>query len=129
MTAEEIRSVINVIKENSKDVASGKIDDLIILLQAKAKLKQEEKANKIREKYTITADTYEDFCQIAECMLHEDLEEETPHGEYGGDIEGVFYWDSRVFKCRYEPDWNRHDKQYYFIDNYGGNKLKVEEIK
>ena len=29
----------------------------------------------------------------------------------------------------YSPDWNRYDKQYYFIDNYGGNKTTYKELE
>lgn len=29
----------------------------------------------------------------------------------------------------YSPNWNRYDKQYYFIDNYGGNKTTYKELE
>lgn len=78
---------------------------------------------------TIEAENYEEFLGIAEEMLHEELVEETPHGEYGGDLTLKYYWKGKLYEVTYSPDWNRHDKQYYFIDNYGGNKTKAKELE
>jgi nicotinic acid phosphoribosyltransferase len=57
----------------------------------------------------------------SECAeyLHEILQEETPHGEFGGDYQETVFWNNKLFNVTYSPDWNRHDKQYYYIDNYG----------
>lgn len=78
---------------------------------------------------TITADSFEHFLAITEDILHDEICEQTPHGEYGGDITNRFYYDKKLYDVTYSPDWNRHDKQYYFIDNYGGNKTKAVEIE
>lgn len=77
---------------------------------------------------TIEAETYKEFLEICEEILHEELVEETPHGEHGGDISSKYYWDNKLYQVIYSPDWNRHDKQYYFIDNYGGNKTTAKEL-
>jgi len=77
----------------------------------------------------IEADSYEMFIQSAQDVLHEDLVEETPHGEFGGSITQRFKWNGDVYDVTYDPDWNRHDKQYYFIDNYGGNKTKAVKVE
>jgi nicotinamide phosphoribosyltransferase len=57
------------------------------------------------------------------------LRTKTPHGEHGGDIERVVLFNGEYVIATYDPDWNRYDKQYYFIDNYGGDHLKLELFK
>lgn len=71
----------------------------------------------------------ETFLSWAEETLDEELREETPHGECGGDINGYFKWNNKEWLVTYAPDWDRHDKQYYFIDNWGGDKTTAVEIK
>lgn len=70
----------------------------------------------------------ETFLSWAEETLDDELREITPHGECGGDIDGYFRWNDKEWLVTYEPDWNRHDKQYYFIDNCGGNHTTAVEI-
>ena len=57
--------------------------------------------------------------------LHEILQEETPHGKYGGPITELFISFGKIYEITYDPDWNRYNKQYYFIDNYGSKKSKI----
>lgn len=68
------------------------------------------------------------FLSWAEDTLDEDLRENTPHGECGGDINGYFKWGGKKWLVTYAPDWNRYDKQFYYIDNYGGGKTTAIEI-
>ena len=75
---------------------------------------------------TIEADSYEAFLKEAEETLHELIEEQTPHGEEGGDITEKFYWNNQLYDVTYSPDWNRYDKQYYYIDNNGNNISAIE---
>lgn len=77
---------------------------------------------------SLPGDNYEEFLDIAKDVLHQELVEETPHGECGGDNSKVFQWenDGKYYKVTYSPDWNRHDKRFYFIDNYGDNISAVE---
>jgi nicotinamide phosphoribosyltransferase len=77
---------------------------------------------------SIDADSYEEFIKIAQDALHEDLVDETPHGEYGGSITQRFKWNGNVYDVTYDPDWNRYDKQYYFIENFGGNKTTAVKV-
>lgn len=77
----------------------------------------------------IQADTYEKFLNICEEELDEVLREQTPHGEYGGDISGDYKWNGKNYEVIYSPDWNRHDKQFYFIDNWGGDKTTAREVE
>ncbi len=53
--------------------------------------------------------------------------EETPHGECGdGEISKLFKYNSKSYKITVEIDWNRYDKQYYFVESH---KVKsIEEI-
>lgn len=67
----------------------------------------------------IDADTEDVFLKDAEEVLDEMLRERTPHGEYGGDITEDVIWNGRIYNLTYSPDWNRYDKQYYFIERYG----------
>lgn len=50
--------------------------------------------------------------------LDEIVRKQTPHGEQGGGAEGLYRFNDQVYRVEYEPEWDRHDKQYYFIDNY-----------
>lgn len=45
------------------------------------------------------------------------IENETPHGEMGPDeADEIFKMDGKFYKCSISIDWNRYDKQYYYID-------------
>lgn len=79
----------------------------------------------------ITASSFEEFKEIVVDILHEELVEITPHGEYGRSIYNYFKFNDKYYEAAYDPDWNRYNKQYYFIDNYGSkvSKLTVKEIE
>ena len=70
-----------------------------------------------------------DFEGLVQDILENRLMDSTPHGEDGGDIEGTFLYEGKYFSCRYSPDWNRHDKQFYYIDNDGSQHTTVKEIE
>jgi nicotinamide phosphoribosyltransferase len=60
--------------------------------------------------------------------LVEQLRDETPHGECGdSEVEGIFKYQDKHYKITIDIDWNRYDKQYYFIDGY--RVLSCEEIE
>lgn len=41
----------------------------------------------------------------------------TAHGEYGGNIHSsIFKYDNKYYKITIDIFWNRHDKQYYYVD-------------
>lgn len=70
---------------------------------------------------------YEMFIDWAEESLDDKVRDETPHGECGTDKEeGFFRWNNKNWLVTYRPDWNRYDKQYYYIDNCGNNTTAVE---
>ena len=72
--------------------------------------------------------TFEVFLDWAQETLDDTVREETPHGEQGTDEEeGYFRWNGKEWLVTYTPDWNRYDKQYYYIDNMGDN-IKAEEL-
>lgn len=55
----------------------------------------------------------EDF---AECLV-EEVRENTEHGECGeNEISGVFKYEDKYYKLKVSIEWNRYDKQYYYID-------------
>lgn len=57
----------------------------------------------------------------AEDMLAESAGEATDHGEMGPmDISGFFSYKGVIYKAEIEIEWNRYDKQYYYMD---GHKL------
>lgn len=78
---------------------------------------------------TIECETYEQFLEECQEELHEILVDETPHGEYGGDITSKYYWNKNLYQVTYSPDWNRYDKQYYYIDNYGKEHTKAVKLE
>ena len=47
----------------------------------------------------------------------EAVREDTPHGECGDqDSSGIFKYDGKYYKMEVSFEWNRYDKQYYFMD-------------
>lgn len=86
----------------------------------------------------IVASTYKEFLANVKETLHEELLEQTPHGEHGGDASRHFKWISKasaplgvnkIYKATYSPEWNRHDKQYYYIDSYGDDTISAVEVE
>lgn len=77
---------------------------------------------------SIAADTYDEFLDIAQDILHDELVDRTPHGVCGGDHTGQFYFRGDLYTIEYSPDWNRYDKQYYYIDN-GGSNIKASLVE
>jgi nicotinamide phosphoribosyltransferase len=62
----------------------------------------------------------------AKAEAKEDVEDkigrETPHGECGPyEVTTVFKYDGKYYELEVTIDWNRHDKQFYFID---GSSIK-----
>lgn len=73
----------------------------------------------LSSKYIKTVDDAKDYMYD---ILMDKLRDETPHGEYGDDtVSGKFKYDSKYYRMTIEVDYNRHDKQYYYID---GHRLK-----
>ena len=53
---------------------------------------------------------------------------ETPHGEMGNyEVSKYFKYKNRVYSIKIEIDWNRYDKQYYYID--GHRIVSCEEVE
>jgi nicotinamide phosphoribosyltransferase len=53
---------------------------------------------------------------------------ETPHGEYGEeDPSDIFFFEGKYYQAEVEIEWNRHDKQYYYMD--GESLVSFEEIE
>ncbi len=47
------------------------------------------------------------------------VREETDHGEMGEcELEGHFRYEGSVYLVKGQIEWNRHDKQYYYVDEY-----------
>lgn len=69
-------------------------------------------------------DYFEDY-------LLEEVQEDTPHGEHGPcEYEQTYKIDGRLYKATiHNISWNRHDKQYYFIDMWDKAKITVEEVE
>jgi nicotinamide phosphoribosyltransferase len=63
-----------------------------------------------------------------EDLLTDRVRESTAHGEHGeSEIESIFKYEGKYYKVEVEIDWNRYDKQYYFVD--GHRITSREEIK
>jgi nicotinamide phosphoribosyltransferase len=64
----------------------------------------------------------------AEETLVDRVRSETDHGECGnGEAEGYFSYKGVVYEAKVEIEWNRHDKQYYYID--GSSLLSFKEAE
>ena len=54
-----------------------------------------------------------------EQYIADDIQENTPHGECGVDSETQYFkYGDKVYEMTVSFDWNRYDKQYYFVDGY-----------
>lgn len=82
--------------------------------------------NTTEDKVGYEGNDYNEWRSYVKEDLHDKLAEQTPHGEYGGDIEGYYVFNGKTYLCKYAPDWNRHDKQYYFIEEYGDQMSETE---
>jgi nicotinamide phosphoribosyltransferase len=62
--------------------------------------------------------------------LLDEVREDTPHGEYGVEEHtGLYKIRNKYYKATiHNISWNRHDKQYYYIDMWEKAKITVEEI-
>ncbi len=75
-----------------------------------------------------------DFSNLEECksymkeVILDKLREETAHGECGSDREeSVFKFNDKHYKIIIDIEWNRHDKQYYYLDS--SNISSCEEVE
>lgn len=81
--------------------------------------------------YTKDCLTFEEFKEWVIQDRLEHIVENTDHGEYGGDETETEtylflgkYYEAHVDNCQ----WNRYDKQYYFLDMYDEANLVIEEF-
>jgi len=64
-------------------------------------------------------ESLDDAKDWAEDILVEIVSDETAHGECGDySSYGYFEYDGTIYKAEVEIEWNRHDKQYYYIDGH-----------
>jgi nicotinamide phosphoribosyltransferase len=57
--------------------------------------------------------------------LMDKLYDETPHGEYGdSEVSGKFKFEDKYYELEIEVDYNRYDKQYYYIDGHRESSFK-----
>jgi nicotinamide phosphoribosyltransferase len=65
----------------------------------------------------VQADTIEDARNWALESLRDRVGAETPHGECGEDeVEGHFRFNGQTYLAKVSIEWNRYDKQYYYVD-------------
>jgi nicotinamide phosphoribosyltransferase len=71
----------------------------------------------------LTNERYVKTLEDAKGYLYEELmdalREDTPHGEYGDtEVYGKFKYDGKYYELGIEVDYDRYDKQYYYIDSH-----------
>lgn len=68
---------------------------------------------------------------VVKDILLEQLKNETPHGECGNDsYEGIFKCKGKYYQGWISNvEWNRYDKQYYYIDSIYNIKTSFKEIE
>jgi nicotinamide phosphoribosyltransferase len=60
--------------------------------------------------------------------IESEIRNDTPHGERGEDIvTRIYKAGDKYYKAKVEIEWNRYDKQYYYIDN--SSVLEFEEVE
>ena len=69
----------------------------------------------------------EEIGAAAEDELLYRVEDDTEHGQPGEEeVEDIFRVGNKYYKVKISIEWNRHDKQYYYMD--GSEVLSVEEV-
>ena len=82
--------------------------------------------NKVIKDFTDKCPDLEYCGKYSEDGLRDKIISETEHGECGDDeISETFKFQGKYYKCTAYPEWNRYDKQYYYVD---GMSHKVEEV-
>lgn len=66
-----------------------------------------------------------------EDFLLEEVREETPHGVQGdSEYEQIYIVNGILYKAKiHNISWNRHDKQYYYIDMWEKAKITIEILE
>lgn len=73
----------------------------------------------------IEIEEVEDIEEAREILVEQEAEE-TPHGECGSQVvDGIFKLQDKYVKVTVNIDWNRYDKQYYYID---GSHIKTVQV-
>lgn len=63
-------------------------------------------------------ETIEDAKEVIRDTIAQQVEEETPHGECGDYSRSVYFtFDGKIYELEIEFNWNRYDKQYYYMDS------------
>lgn len=75
----------------------------------------------------IKVDTLEEAKQWAEDLIEMRVRVETEHGECGEDAPSDYFtFNGQVYLAQVELEWNRYDKQYYYID--GSRLISFEPV-
>lgn len=72
---------------------------------------------------------YEDYTDACDCLQEcigcvkddtiDKVTNETPHGQYGVDeVSTIFLYQGEFYRAKVSIGWNRHDKQFYYIEHY-----------
>lgn len=76
----------------------------------------------------IKADTLDEAKQWAEDLVEMRVRAETDHGEMGDSAPSdYFIFEGQVYLAQVELEWNRYDKQYYYID--GSRLVSFEPVE
>lgn len=71
-------------------------------------------------------DTWKEYvAETLDDQFRSNLDAEDPHSE---ETE-LFTFQGKRYKVTYEPDLNRHDKTYYYVDNYGETVSKCKFVE
>lgn len=79
--------------------------------------------------YTEEATDLEEATECAKEYLVDQISEETPHGELGdSEPEDYFIFQGQAYLIKLDIFWNRHDKQYYYIDEVSVKTVQKVEL-
>ena len=74
-------------------------------------------------------DSVDDAAEYFKEKLIEEINEETAHGERGVDsATGYFSFEDNIYAFDVSVDWNRYDKQFYFIECDYVENIRVVEL-
>lgn len=76
--------------------------------------------------YITDLDSWKEYvAEVLDTQFSDNLDSVDPHQSE----EGLFSYEGEVYSVVYEPDLNRHDKTYYYVDNYGSDVSKCTFLR
>ncbi|GCD11696.1 nicotinate phosphoribosyltransferase [Clostridium tagluense] len=111
----------DILKRDGKIVIRGDSGDPVKIICGSCEITDLE-----NDKYCKTLEECKRY--MKDCLV-EEISNDTPHGECGSDENtGIFKFQGKYYEMIIDLEWNRYDKQYYYIDRSSIKSCKEVEL-